>query len=755
MSDAQLPMADESEDRGTNNSDNVCFDSLVQTRLSRRQVLSGTAGSAAIAMLGGLNAESAAASTINDEANSYFFDRPPRLGFAAVPKSREDIVSIPAGYCHDVLYALGDPIAPGVGDYNNDGSDDADSFKYRAGDHHDAIHYFGLGHNGRYSPLSSDRGLLCINHEAITAAFLHPTGATTVSGARTVAEEVLREFYVHGVSVVEVAKEKNRWHGRWSSAYRFFNPRYRRSTDWDYEQNSAFNRRIHTLTEMQLSGPAAGTAYMITKFSPNGTKTRGTINNCASGHTPWGTYLTCEENWAGYFRRIVATDNPNRTGKEVASFARYGVAGNGRELWATLTPDTPENLYGRWNAMKLGSSTDGSDDYRNVANTYGWVVEIDPFNPRSTPKKRTALGRFAHEGAWLGPVRVGEPLVWYMGDDSRNEYIYKYVSKQPWDPRDAYRGAAAGDKYLDDGKLYVAQFLPDGSGQWLELSFGLNGITSTNPAYAFADSADVLINTRLAADAARATKMDRPEWGAVHPKNGEVYFTLTNTNGASRPVGSVDAANPRFYNDKKTTGQDQTGNPNGHIIRWAEDGGYADALSFTWDVFLFGARATADASVNLSELSDANDFSSPDGLWFSRANPGLLWIQTDDGAYTDVTNCMMLAAIPGAVGDGAQKTVTNVDGATTKSVDTYIGKTLGERRLRRFLVGPKECEITGIAETPDGRTLFVNIQHPGEDTAPNLTTGAFGSHWPEGGTSRPRSATIVITRDDGGRVGIE
>jgi secreted PhoX family phosphatase len=353
-------------------------------------------------------------------------------------------------------------------------------------------------------------------------------------------------------------------------------------------------------------------------------------------------------------------------------------------------------------------------------------------------------------------VKAGEPLVWYMGDDSRNEYFYKYVSNEAWHPHDANGGLAAGDKYLDDGRLYVAEFLPDGSGQWLELRFGINGITAGNPTYSFADQADVLINTRLAADAAGATKMDRPEWAAVHPRNGEVYLTLTNNAAAQRPIAAVDAANPRFYNDKRTTGADQKGNPNGHIVRLAEDGGFADALSFTWDVFLFGARASADpVNVNLSGLSDDNDFSSPDGLWFSCANPGLAWLQTDDGAYTDVTNCMMLAAIPGEVGDGAARLVTNTDGAASSSVTTYVGKEPGDKRLRRFLVGPKECEITGIAETPDGKALFVNIQHPGESTPPNFATAAFGSHWPDGGTSRPRSATVVITRNDGGEVGIE
>ena len=172
-------------------------------------------------------------------------------------------------------------------------------------------------------------------------------------------------------------------------------------------------------------------------------------------------------------------------------------------------------------------------------------------------------------------------------------------------------------------------------------------------------------------------------------------------------------------------------------------------------MFLFGARATADPiNVNISGLTHANDFSSPDSVWFSRANPGLLWIETDDGAYTDVTNCMLLGAVPGEVGDGVRRAVTNVDGAVTQSVETLVGKALGEEKLRRFLVGPKECEITGVAETPDGKTLFINIQHPGENTAPNFATGSFGSHWPDGGVSRPRSATIAITKDDGGEIGV-
>ena len=733
MTDKHPPVcAQHDDDADTNPSNNPTLRSVVDALISRRELLRGTAGAAAVAVFGGIGSSFAAAQPHSNGHGKHGVE----LGFTAVPKNRSDAVTIPEGYSYRVLYRLGDPIKPNITAYMNNGLDAWSSFEHRAGDHHDGISYFGLGPRGQHHPHSSDRGLLCMNHEAITPAYLHPTGQTIVAGARTVADEVLKEFFVHGVSVIEVVKI---------------------AAGWEYDQSSPYNRRIHTLTDIELSGPAARTPFMVTKYSPDGSRTRGTVNNCANGETPWGTYLTCEENWAGYFRRIVATDNPNRTPKEITSLNRYGVAGTGRELWATVTPDTPDNLYGRWNAMKLGTSTDGSDDYRNVPNTYGWVVETDPFDPASTPKKRTAMGRIAHEGAILGAVATGKPLVWYMGCDSRNEYFYKYVSNRMWNPSDARGGLAAGDKYLNDGRLYVARFNADGTGQWLELKLGLGNITPANLMYAFANQADVLVNTRLAADAAGATKMDRPEWAAVHPTNGEVYVTLTNTNAASRPINAVDAANPRFYNDKRINPPfaDQKGNPNGHIIRLAEDHEQVDATSFTWDIFLFGARATANpANVNLSGLTDANDFSSPDGCWFSCANPGLLWIETDDGAYTDVTNCMLLAAIPGEVGDGSKKTVVNVDGAASSTVDTHIGQPPGEQNLRRFLVGPTECEITGIAETPDGKTIFINIQHPGEETAPNFATGAFGSHWPDGGLSRPRSATIAITRNDAGKIGL-
>ncbi|RZL87802.1 MAG: PhoX family phosphatase, partial [Variovorax sp.] len=669
----------------------------------------------------------------------------PKLGFNPVAKNLLDAVTVPAGYSATVLYRLGDPIATGVSAFANDGTDAPATYAQRAGDHHDGMYFFGVDGAGKWAPKATDRGLLVMNHEAITPAYLHPTGQTLTGSnttlTRTVADEVLREFYLHGVSVIEVNK----------------------GSTWSYKQDSTFNRRVHTLTEMAFAGPVAKTDFLKTKYSADGSMTRGTLNNCANGHTPWGTYVTCEENWAGYFRRITTTDNANRTAKELASFTRYGIGGtgtgaatiasgngNGRELWATVTPDTPDNLYGRWNTEVLGATA--VDDFRNGANTYGWVVEIDPFAPGSMPKKRTALGRFAHEGAELGPVVVGKPLVWYMGDDSRGEYIYKFVSTQNWSADDIGGGMAAGDKYMDSGRLYVARFDAAGTGVWLELKFGINGITAANPAYAFASDADVLVNARLAADAAGATKMDRPEWTAVNPKTGECYVTLTNSNNAFRPLAGTDAANPRSYN---TPAGAAAGNPNGHIVRFADAGGDPAATTFKWDIYLFGARSNAPADVNLSQLSADNDFSSPDGLWFSQATPGLLWLETDDSAYTDVTNCMLLAAVPGTVGDGAAKTITNTSGTATRQQATFVGKAPGTDGLRRLLVGPKQCEITGIAESGDGRALFVNIQHPGEETQPVYTDPtSFASHWPDGGTARPRSATVVITRNDGGVVGL-
>jgi uncharacterized protein len=675
---------------------------------------------------------------------------PNSLGFTAVNKSLADVVAVPAGYSVTVLYRLGDPISGSVPAYGNVGTDD--NFAGRAGDHHDGMTYFGLAASGNApDPSNNSRGMLVLNHENITEAYLHPNGPTYVGGARPTAE-VVKEMECHGVSVVEIA---------------------RGSSGWAYVQSGALNRRITPYTPTTFSGPVSGSSLLFTAYSPTGVAGRGTINNCADGSTAWNTYLTNEENWAGYFRRD-AGDNARRTAalgaKSVVAFNRYGLGTSsgdtlrgGNYGWTTAAPIAPgDTRIAKFNAtVDPTQPASGTGDFRNEPNQYGWVVEIDPFDPSAAPRKRTALGRMNHEGCCPGRFIAGIKPAFYMGDDSRNEYIYKFVSATAWSAADASatNRLAIGDKYFDNGTLYVAKFNADGSGQWLPLVFGQGPLNGSNAAYAFADQADVLTHARLAGDALGATPMDRPEWTAVNPVTGEMYCTLTNN--SRRTPGNTDAANPRAYVDPKTTGGQSTGNANGHIIRLRETGDTSEATSFTWDIFAFGSGSDLDpANINLSGLDASNDFSSPDGLWFGRPTnvsgqgAPLLWIETDDGAYTDVTNCMLLAAVPGKVGDGTTKTITNTIGSATGTQTTRIGKAPGAT-LRRFLVGPKECEITGIDTTPDGKALFVNIQHPGEDGGPSNIT----SNWPQSqatgtGSGRPRSATIVITKDDGGVIGL-
>ncbi|MBW8754429.1 MAG: DUF839 domain-containing protein [Sphingomonadales bacterium] len=668
---------------------------------------------------------------------------PATLGFTAVPKSLTDVVSVPAGYTATVVYRTGDPVATGVAAYANDGSDT--NFAQRAGDHHDGMYYFGLNAAGSPDPTASTRAVMCINHENINQAYLHSAGATTVAGARPYAE-VIKEIECHGVSVVEFAQGAN--------------------GAWGYVQNSTFNRRITPLTPMVFNGPVKGAAFMKTAFSTDGTQGRGTINNCANGFTPWSTYLTCEENWVGYFRRD-ASDVTARAAlapKQQVSLARYGKgsAAAGNFGWTTATAPAGDTSIAKFNiTLDPTKPADGTGDFRNEIFQFGWVIEIDPYDKTQTPRKRTALGRMNHEGAWPGRFVAGTKPAWYMGDDAANEYLYKFVSATAWAAADASatNRLATGDKYLDAGTLYVAKFNADGSGQWLPLVFGTGPLTAANATYAYADQADVLANARLAADALGATKMDRPEWTTINPATGEMYLTLTQN--TTRTSATTDAANPRAYTDPKINGGAATnGNANGHIIRLKESGDTTEATSFAWDIYLFGAGKDLDpVNINISGLDDTNDFSMCDGLWFMRpSNAGglvkpLLWIETDDSAYTDVTNCMLLCAQPGTVNDGTTKTITNTVGGTATQA-TRVGAAPGVN-LRRFLVGPKECEITGLDCTPDGRTVFVNIQHPGE----NGNTTNITSHWPDSQTSatataRPRSATIAITKNDGGVVGL-
>ena len=723
-----------SVDIDTNPSSNQEFSAVLAMRLSRRRALVSGASAAAMASVGGLTLTACGNSDETVLVPPVVKPTPTAkgtvsLGFTSIAKSLEDKVKLPAGYKFDVLYALGDPIKEGVAAWADDGSETGDSYTMRAGDHHDAMNFFGLK-EGKWDNTVSTSGVLAINHEAISQQYLHPVGESLAEPRNE--NQVIKEMNVHGVSLLKLDKD---------STGKFV-----------IDKASALTRRVTLDTEMELAGPVKGSRFAVTKYDNTGTKARGALNTCGSGKTPWGTYLTGEENWGAYFRRVAGDDtNPLRKAEEVALNKRYGINAGSVSFndkgWFTVEPANAadEHRFARWNASIVGTSLTGTDDYRHEANTFGYMVEIDPLNPTAKPKKRTWLGRMAHEGCWPSNPKVGEPLAFYMGDDSRNEYIYKFVSKAVWDAADIGKGLAAGDKYLDAGTLYVAKFNEDGSGTWIELTHGKNNLVAVADTlgFPFTSQAAILVGTRLAADTVKATKMDRPEWGCVNPLNGEVYMTLTNNNTGRGTTVPVDAANPRDYDDvdgKKFTG----GNPNGHIIRFAEMDSKATATSFKWDVYVFGAEADADANTNLSKLTDDNDFSAPDGLWFDPR--GVLWIQTDDGAYTDVTNCMMLAAVTGKVGDG--------EAITVNGQKTYKGKN-PEGDLRRFLVGPKDCEITGVDMTPDGKAMFVNIQHPGE----NGTETTFTSHWPDSQTNdtsskRPRSATIVITRNDGGVIGL-
>jgi len=627
----------------------------------RRQILAGGAALGALGFLGVLPQAVEAA----EQSAAMPLRKRNRLPFDAVPVSRADGITVPAGYRASVFVPWGTPISGRFPAFLEDASNSAQDQAEQVGMHHDGMHFFPI--DGRHGGgRRSNHGLLVFNNEYIDAPLLHPNGPTTLNGLRTSAEEVRKEINAHGVTIVEVRRD--------------------RFGDWQVVPGR-YNRRITAATPMQMVGPARGHALLKTLHSPNGTATRGTQNNCANGYTPWGTYLTCEENWAGYFASRDA-DLPRE-------LKRYGLRSTSRFGWDTL----PGDEFQRFDATR--KAADASGDYRNEPNHFGWIVEIDPFNPDSTPVKHSALGRFAHEGLIFAPVQAGRPLVCYSGDDSQNEYIYKYVSRGKYLPLLRQPG-----RLLDEGTLYVARFNADGTGDWLALDLKDQAFQAACAAagVSFADQGEVMINTRLAADIVGATKMDRPEWGAVNPDNGEVYFTLTNN--SSRTV--ADAANPR------------AANPYGHIIRWREDRRDHAGKRFNWDIFLLAGPQGDSRGPNGAALNDASILASPDGLWFDP--DGRLWIQTDMSgsqlASGPFGHNQMLVADPRS----------------------------GE--VKRFLTGPIGAEVTGISATPDFRTLFVNIQHPGEgSTASNLL-----SSWPDGPGRRPRSATVVITREDGKRL---
>ncbi|UUY09541.1 PhoX family phosphatase [Pseudomonas sp. J452] len=648
------------DEHPSNHSSNPHLSELIDQR--RRQII---AGAGAVGALGFLGVLPQAVEAAEQAGKSVALKKRNRLPFDAVAISRADAITVPAGYRASVFVPWGTPISGRFPAFLEDASNSAQDQAEQVGMHHDGMHFFPADAQ-RGAGKRSNHGLLVFNNEYVDAPLLHPNGPTTVNGLRTSAEEVRKEINAHGVTIIEVRRGQG---GEWQVV-----PGY-------------LNRRITAATPMQMAGPARGHALLKTLHSPDGTASRGTQNNCAHGVTPWGTYLTCEENWAGYFATRDA-DLPRE-------LKRYGLRTTSRFGWDTL----PGDEFQRFDATRKAASAEG--DYRNEPNHFGWIVEIDPFDPESQPVKHSALGRFAHEGLIFAPVQAGKPLVCYSGDDSQNEYIYKYVSRGKYLPWLRKPG-----RLLDEGTLYVARFNADGSGTWLALDLNDPAFQAacTAAGVSFADQGEVLINTRLAADIVGATKMDRPEWGAVNPDNGEVYFTLTNNSSRT----SADAANPR------------AANPYGHIIRWREDRRDHAGKGFNWDIFLLAGPQGDSQGPSGAALDERNILASPDGLWFDP--DGRLWIQTDMSgsqlASGPFGNNQMLVADPRT----------------------------GE--IKRFLVGPIGAEVTGISATPDFRTLFVNIQHPGEGS----TAGNLLSTWPDGPGRRPRSATVVISREDGKRL---
>lgn len=581
-------------------------------------------------------------------------------GFASVPMNMRDTVTVPPGYTARVLYPWGSPtgIASALPGFAPDGSNSAVHQSVQAGMHHDGMHFFPLDNR-------HDRGLLVMNHEYTDERLLHTDGVTEWS-----AEKVAKSLHAMGVSVIEIE---------------------RRADGWRQVLPSPYARRIHGNTPMRIAGPAAGAPLMRTAANPAGDQVFGTFANCAMGVTPWGTYLTCEENFYGYFGGPKAA-----AGSANDMQRRYGTVPGSQwvEYW---------RFDERFDITK----------HPNESNRFGWVVEIDPFDPSATPIKRTALGRKRQESATCTVAKDGRVVV-YMGDDARFEYIYKFVSRDTVRPGADAVARAANRTLLDDGTLYVARYDADEGndgqrrGHWLPLTHGQNGIDA---AAGFATPAEVLIHARRAGDIVGGTKMDRPEWIAVHPQTGEVYVTLTNNSQRGQPgKPAPDAANPRADNRF------------GGILRWREDGQDAAATTFRWDHFALAGDPAVPAVGARYPSADADVFGSPDGLHFDSG--GLLWIQTDGNV--DELNCnnQMLCADPAS------------------------------GRIKRFLVGPIGCEITGCVVTPDRRTLFVNIQHPGEQRTG--ADGLYSSTWPDStgrGTVRPRSATVVVQKQDGGIVG--
>lgn len=619
---------------------------IVAARLSRREalqgMLGGIAGGAVGSALGAHDAEAAS---------------PSSLRFTELTLGLDETHHVAEGYEAQVLIRWGDPVLPGAPAFDPQKLTGAAQEK-QLGYNCDFLAFFPLPAGSR----NGEHGLLTVNHEYINSNLVFPgLGPDEKAGVKTNREQAEVEVAAHGLSIIEVRKG---------------------ASGWSVVEGSRYARRITAATPMTISGPAAGDAKLQTAADPTGRHVLGMFANCAGGVTPWGTLLTCEENVHFYF----AGDLEKLPHKEL--YERYAIGKPCLYSW-------PRH-FDRFNL----------DKEPNEPNRFGWVVEIDPYDPNFTPVKRTALGRFKHECATCVVAPDGRVVV-YQGDDERREYVYKFVTARPYTPNDR----AANANLLDEGTLYVAQFLADGSLKWLPLVHGEGPLTAEN---GFASQADVLINARGAADAVKATPMDRPEDVETNPVTGRVYVMLTNN--SRRKPEEVDAANPRARN------------AHGHIIEIIPPmkDGKPDhtATEAKWDIFLLGGKPGIDPGARYHRLTSDNGWlSCPDNCTFD--SKGRIWIATDGGPAN------------AGIADGI-----------------WAADTTGNGRAltRLFFQAPTGAEVCGPCFTPDEQTLFLSVQHPGEDRG--STFDKPSTRWPDFKPDvPPRPSVIAITKKGGGVIG--
>ncbi|NYI08391.1 PhoX family protein [Allostreptomyces psammosilenae] len=659
-----------------NTSDNEYFGDVAARALSRRGMLRGGALGAVVAGVGlsGLGLAGAATATASPAPQS----RPTggsgvsgsALTFSAVAPNTMDSVSVPNGYDHSVVIAWGDAVEPGAPEFDVNAQTSAKQRK-QFGYNNDMVWFFPLE--------DRNRALLVCNHEYTNEEMMFPGWA---GGAQATREQVLTAMAAHGLSVVEVERVGDT--GEW---------RLRKGD----RRKLKYNRRIHGHTVMELTGPAAGDPLLRTAADPSGRRVLGTFNNCAGGQTPWGTVLTAEENFNQYFGAS------NGVKAELAtSYRRYGITTSTR-----VSERGWERHEERFDLTR----------HPNEPHRFGWIVEIDPYDPEFTPRKRTALGRFKHEAANTHLAKDGR-VVAYLGDDERFDYLYKFVSRDKVAQGNSRRAREHNLSLLDNGTLYVARFtgdsdaseidgtgkLPsdgafDGTGEWIPLV--VNGESRVEGMTA----AEVLIHTRLAGDKVGATKMDRPEDVEASPKTGAVYVALTN-NSARQP-GQQDEANPRVANR------------HGHVLEIVEDGNDAAAARFRWSIPLVcGDPEDPNTYFAGYDKTKVSPISCPDNLAFDAA--GNLWISTDGNAlgYHDGLFAMPLE---------------------------------GEERghLKQFATVPNGAECCGPTISWDQRTALIAVQHPGEGG----TLAAPSSSWPYGEFPRPGVVAIWKKYGENTRVG--